>query len=294
MIDYSGQAAIVTGAGAGIGRAIARGLAARGAQVLVNDPADGLAEAVVAEIKGAGGDAVADTTRVGAHESARAIANHALDAFGRIDVLMNNAGITRPRPFGEAPDDEIDLVLSVNLLGPYALMRAVWPTMRAQRYGRILNTSSSAALGSGVSGPYAASKAGLIGLTKDAAIAGAPLGVKINALMPSASTTLLDNHPDAAFRAWFKANMPPESVAAAALWLASREMAYSGEVFTAGGGRVSRMAFIESRGVYDASPTPEAFLAQAETIADFAGGDIVTTQTDHQANTARVMPGYPI
>lgn len=294
MISFSGQAAIITGAGSGIGRSIAIGLAARGAQVLVNDPAPGLANAVVAEITSVGGNAIADTTRVGTHDGARAIAQRALDAYGRVDVLMNNAGITRPRPFGDAPDEEIDLVLSVNLLGPYALMRAVWPTMRAQGYGRILNTSSSAALGSGVSGPYSASKAGLIGLTKDAAIAGATLGIKINALMPSASTTLLDNHPDAAFRDWFKTNMPPESVAAAALWLASREMAYSGEVFTAGGGRVSRVAFIESRGVLEASPTPEAYLAQAEAIADFRDGDIISTQTDHQANTARVMPGYPV
>ncbi len=294
MISFSGQATIVTGAGSGIGRAIALGLAARGARVLVNDPAEGLADAVVAEIKRAGGNAVADTTRVGTHLGARAIADHAIAAFGRIDVLMNNAGVTRPRAFGEAPDDEIDLVLAVNLLGPYALMRAVWPTMRAQGYGRILNTSSSAALGSGVSGPYAASKAGLIGLTKDAAIAGAPLGIRINALMPSASTTLLDNHPDAAFREWFRANMPPESVAAAALWLASREMAHTGEIFTAGGGRVSRMAFIESRGVRVASPTPEMFLTQAQAIVDFANGDIVLTQADHQANTARVMPGYPL
>lgn len=293
MISFAGQVAAVTGAGAGIGRAIALALAAHGARVLINDPApDGRAEALAREIGAR--DAIADITPVGTHEAGRAIVRRTLEAFGRIDVLVNNAGIARPGPFGEGADGDIDDVLAVNLLGPYALMRAAWPAMRAQNYGRILNTSSSAAFGSGVSGPYAVSKAGLIGLTKDAALSGAAYGIKINALMPSASTILIDKHPDAAFREWFKENMPPESVAAAALWLASREMDYSGEIFTAGGGRVSRVAFIESRGVCDRSPTPDAYLSAAARIADLSGGDIVSTQTDHQANTARDLPGYPL
>lgn len=237
---------------------------------------------------------MADTTLVETHESARKIAAAALDAFGRVDVLCNNAGISRPALFGEGSDSDIDLVLATNLLGPYALMRAVWPPMKAQGYGRILNTSSSAAFGSGVSGPYAASKAGLIGLTKDAAISGKPLGIVINTIMPSASTMLLDKHPDAAFRAWMAANMPPEHVAAAALWLVSREMPFSGEVFTAGGGRVSRVAFIESEGVVAAEPAPEFYLAAADAIAEMRDGRIVSVQSDHQANMGRVLPGYPL
>jgi NAD(P)-dependent dehydrogenase (short-subunit alcohol dehydrogenase family) len=294
-IDFSGQAAIVTGAGSGIGRAIALALAARGARVLVNDPAgDGRAEAVCAEIRSGGGVATAEMSPVGSHESARCIAQAALTAFGRTDILVNNAGISRPAPFGDGADREIDLVLATNLLGPYALMRAVWPAMRSQGHGRILNTSSNAAFGSGVSGPYAASKAGLIGLTKDAAISGRPLGIVINALMPSASTSLLDKHPDATLRAWMAANMPPEHVAAAAVWLVSREMTITGEIFAAGGGHVSRLAFIESKGVTTHSPTPDFYLSQAETIADMRGGRIVSTQFDHQANTARALPGYPL
>lgn len=293
-IDFSGQAAIVTGAGAGIGREIALSLAARGARVLVNDLAEASAETVCAAIRAQGGEAFTNTSPVGTHDEARTIAAAALGKFGRIDVLCNNAGISRPAQFGEGSDEDIDLVLATNLTGPYALMRAVWPTMKAQGYGRILNTSSSAAFGSGISGPYAASKAGLIGLTKDAAISGKAHGIVVNAIMPSASTTLLDKHPDAAFRAWMAAHMPTEYVAAAALWLVSRGIAFNGEVFTAGGGRVSRVAFIESAGVVATSPTADAFAAAAAKIADMAEGRIVSAQSDHQANIARVLPGYPL
>lgn len=293
-IDFSGQVAIVTGAGAGIGREIACAMAARGARVLVNDLERERAEAVCATIRANGGRAMSDRTPVGAHDHARTIAAAAINAFGRIDVLCNNAGISRPSPFGEDSDEAIDLVLQTNLLGPYALMRAVWPTMKTQRYGRILNTSSSAAFGSGISGPYAASKAGLIGLTKDAAISGRAHGIIVNAIMPSASTSMLDKHPDAAFRAWMSANMTPAQVAAAVLWLVSCGMSFSGEVFTAGGGRLARVAFIESSGFLATAPTPEAFAAAAEAIMDMNDGRIVSVQKDHQANTARVMPGYPL
>src|SRR3546814_17583442 len=100
------------------------------------------------------------------------IVQTATDRFGRVDILINNAGISRPAPFGEDSDADIERVFSVNLFGPYALMRAVWPGMMTRGYGRILNTSSGAALGSGISGAYAPSKSGIIGLTKDAAISG--------------------------------------------------------------------------------------------------------------------------
>lgn len=131
MIQFQGQSAIVTGAGAGIGRETALLLAARGAQVLVNDPAPGAAQVVADEIAAAGGTAIVETTPVGP-DGAAAIAGAALAAFGKIDILINNAGISRPAPFGEDSDADIAAVFAVNLLGPYALMRAVWPGMKAR------------------------------------------------------------------------------------------------------------------------------------------------------------------
>ena len=245
MIDFFGQVAIVTGAGSGMGRATALLLALRGAKVVVNDPAmaEGYSRAqmVVQEIMAEGGMAIAETTAVGPHDAAREIVATAAGTFGRIDILVNNAGIVRPGTVGKISDADVDLVQAVNLTGPFALLRAVWPFMEAQRYGRIVNVSSSGAMGSGISGPYATSKAGIIGLTKDAGIAGRPLGIMVNAIMPAAYTPLMDNHPDPAYREWFK-QFRPEQVAAVTAFLSSRNINCSGEIFAAGGGRVSRIA----------------------------------------------------
>ncbi len=293
-IEFTDQVAIVTGAGSGIGRATALLLGARGARVLVVDPAaDGRAAAVAREIVDAGGRVRADMTPVGDREAARAIVAAALDAFGRIDVLVNNAGVAKPGAFDAVADEDIDRVMAVNLMGPYALMRAVWPTMRAQAYGRIVNLASSAALGSGISGPYAVSKAGVIGLTKDAGLAGAPLGIFVNALMPSAHTPLIDNHPDPAFRAWMKSSLPPERVAAVAAFLASREMTQSAELFTAGGGLVTRMTFLESIGLFERDLTPEDVRANFATVCTLDGATVIATQDDHQRVYDAHFPGRP-
>jgi NAD(P)-dependent dehydrogenase (short-subunit alcohol dehydrogenase family) len=293
-IDFTGQVAIVTGAGSGIGRATALLLGARGARVLVVDPAtDGRGQAVADEIGGAGGQAVADITAVGTREAALAITARALDAFGRVDVLINNAGIAKPGAFDAVADEDIDRVMAVNLMGPYALMRAVWPVMRAQAYGRIVNLASSAALGSGISGPYAVSKAGVIGLTKDAGIAGEPLGILVNAVMPSAHTPLIDNHPDPAFRAWMKTCLPAERVAAAIVFLASLEMDRSAEIFTAGGGLVTRMAFQQSKGWFDPALAPEGVRDNFNAIFDLDGAAPVSTQDDHQRIYDTLFPGRP-
>ena len=292
-IEFGGQAAIVTGAGSGIGRATALLLAARGARVLVNDAGAGRAESVVREIESASGQAVADLTPVGTHAAARAIAAAAMNAFGRIDILVNNAGIARPGQFGAIGDDDLDRVMAVNLTGPFALMRAVWPAMCAQRHGRIVNISSSAAFGSGISGPYAVSKAGLIGLTKDAGIAGRALGILVNAVMPQAYTPLLDNHPDLAFRDWMRGRFPPESVAAVIAFLASRAMRDSAEIYAAGGGRAARIAFVQGAGHYDPDLTVDTVGEHFAAIQYLSDGKPVITQSDHEAIQDTVFPGRP-
>ena len=291
---FAGQAAIVTGAGSGIGRATAQLLAGLGCAVLVNDPAEGRAEGVAAEIRAAGGAAEAETSAVGGHETARAIVAAAREAFGRVDILVNNAAISRSGAFGVISDADVDLALTVNLLGPFALMRAVWPLMAEQGYGRIVNTSSNAALGTGISGPYAAAKAGLIGLTKDAALSGAPLGIRVNALMPSASTPLLENHPDPAFRAWMARHMPVERIPPVTAYLASREVALNGEILSAAGGRVSRITFLESRGILDPDLTLNTVARRIEEICDLTDASPRVFQRDQMADLTDIFPGYPL
>jgi NAD(P)-dependent dehydrogenase (short-subunit alcohol dehydrogenase family) len=297
-IDFNGQVAIVTGAGSGIGRATALLLAARGARVLINDCGTwqqdgrpvGRADAVVREILAHGGDAVAENSPVGTRATAERIVEAALQRFGRIDVLINNAGLAKPGAFNTTPEEHIDQVMAVNLSGPMFLMRTVWPTMCGQRYGRIVNLCSSAALGSGISGPYAISKGGVLSLTKDTGIAGQRDGILVNAVMPCAYTPLLDNHPDRAFREWMQAHFPPESVAAVIAFLASREMSRSAEIFTAGGGRVARLAFLESQGYFNAALSPEHVGDNFERICDLTGGAVLLTQDDHQAQYAKLFP----
>ena len=291
-LDFTAQAAIVTGAGSGIGRATALLLAARGAHILVNDADGESAQAVARAITAEGGRAIAETTAVGTHDAARTIAAVALSAFGRIDILVNNAGIARPGVFGAISDGALDQVMSVNLIGPFALMRAVWPSMQSRSYGRIVNLCSSAALGSGISGPYAVSKAGLIGLTKDAGIAGKTHGILVNAVMPQAYTPLLDNHPDRAFREWMR-GFAPEKVAVAIAFLASREMRDSGEIYAAGGGRMARIAFIEANGHFDRDLTPESVRDHFAAIHNLAGSTPVATQADQEAVQDRFFPGRP-
>lgn len=285
MIDFSGQGAIVTGAGSGIGRETALLLASRGAKVLVNDPAREMAQAVVDEIRAAGGAAAAELTPVGSVDAAKRIVRAAADFFGPVDILINNAGISRPGPFGQDSDADIERVFQINLLGPYALMRAVWPGMVERGYGRILNTSSGAALGSGISGAYAPSKSGIVGLTKDAAISGKPHGIRINAIMPTAHTSLLENHPDRDFRRWIEINFPASLVAATSVFLTSRECDVTGEVFSTGGGLVQRVTFYETAGILDKELTPEAVRDNMERICATEGGTVITRQSDRSGAT---------
>ena len=266
-IRFDGQAAIVTGAAGGLGRSISRELARRGAAVLVNDYGGDVhghgarparAEEAAAAICAEGGRAVSDATAVGTPEAARAIVAHALEAFGRVDILVNNAGIARPLPIDETSDEQLELELRTNLLGPYALLRAVWPVMREQSYGRILNVSSNASLGIGNNASYATAKAGLIGLTLDAACEGKALGIFVNAVMPVAHTRMIEGIPDPNFVAWFRKYMAPEKVAAPLAYFLSRESQVTGRILSVGGGRVARVVFAENAGIIGVSDAETA------------------------------------
>jgi len=184
---FDGRVAVVTGAGRGLGRAYAHLLAARGARVVVNDLGGsiagegtdaGPAADVVAEIEAAGGDAVADTNDVSTEEGGAALVGTALDRFGRVDVLVNNAGIMR---WGGPPDvavADLEQHLAVHLVGSYATARAAWPHMAEQGHGRIVMTTSTGMLGLPANTSYAAAKGGVVGLTRSLAVAGRKQGIR--------------------------------------------------------------------------------------------------------------------
>ena len=202
--EFNGKVAIVTGAGGGIGRCHALEFAKRGAKVVVNDlggSVDGqgagdAADAVVAEIKALGGEAVANKASVAERAGAASIAQSAIDAFGRIDILVNNAGILRDRTFKKMTLDEFDLVMQVHLTGTAYVTHAVWPHMAEQRYGRIVFTSS----GSGIFGNfgqsnYGAAKMGMLGLANVLALEGASRNIRVNCLGPGAATRMTNTVP---------------------------------------------------------------------------------------------------
>jgi NAD(P)-dependent dehydrogenase (short-subunit alcohol dehydrogenase family) len=278
-IRFDGQAAIVTGAGRGLGREIAERLARRGAKVLVNDyggdastlnaGSPSVAEAVAQGIRDLGGEAVADATRVGTGEGARAIVERALDAFGRVDILVNNAGGAVVGDLDAFEDAAIEGVLQTNFLGPYLLMRRAWPHMRAQGYGRIVNILSGAMFGLGGRAAYAAGKAGLMGLTAEAAIEGEGLGVLVNGACPVAYTRLAKGGPaDIAER--LKRSYPAGLAAEAVVYLCSRENRANGEIFDVGGGRVGRYAVFANPGVHEAELTCERLHARFDETRDLS------------------------
>ncbi len=266
-IRFDGQVAIVTGAGGGLGRAFALELARRGASVIVNDyggdkfgnpGTTAPAQAVVAEIRASGGTAESNATPVGSWQAAREIVDCAIRHFGRLDILVNNAGISIPGKFTDHGDEAVDKVLEVMLHGPYALMRAAWPVMEAQRYGRIVNITSSAVFGVGANASYGAAKAGLMGLTLDTAIAGRELGIQVNAILPTAYSRITAGMPDADYVEWFRRCMPPEKVAAALAYVVSRESKLNGQLLDVGGGSVSRIGFFGGKGYFSPELDAEA------------------------------------
>jgi NAD(P)-dependent dehydrogenase (short-subunit alcohol dehydrogenase family) len=270
---FDHRVAVITGAGRGLGCAYAQLLAARGARVVVNDPGVSLqgdgsdigpAAAVVAEIGAAGGEAVANTDSVATPEGGEAIVQTALEQFGRIDILIHNAGIVRRAPLREMSVEDFNDVLDVHLRGGFHVVRAALPHMCEAGYGRIVLTSSCSGLyGNALVGNYATAKTGLIGLSNVAAIEGAEYGVKCNLILPGAVTRMAEGLDTSAYPP-----MDPELVAPAVGWLAHESCSITGEWLVAIAGRIALAYVAETRGVYRPAWTIEDIDGQIDAIRD--------------------------
>ncbi len=229
MIDFKGRVAIVTGAGGGLGKQHALALAARGARVVVNDlggARDGsggsasAAQAVVDEIRAAGGEAIANAASVTDFAAVQAMVQQAMDTWGRVDILVNNAGILRDKTFAKMDLTDFRLVLDVHLMGAVHCTKAVWPIMTEQKYGRIVMTTSSTGLyGNFGQSNYGAAKLALVGLMQTLALEGGKHDIRVNCLAPTAATRMTEDlMPEAVLQA-----LKPEAVVPAMLVLASAD-----------------------------------------------------------------------
>jgi NAD(P)-dependent dehydrogenase (short-subunit alcohol dehydrogenase family) len=291
---FAGTAAIVTGAGGGLGRHHALLLARRGALVVVNDlggAVDGSggsatpAEQVVAEIRAAGGEAVADPHSVATPEGGEAIVQTALDSFGRIDIVVNNAGILRDKAFHNMTDDLVQPVLDVHLRGAFNVTRPAWAKMREQSYGRVVNTSSSAGLlGNFGQASYGAAKMGLVGLTNVLAIEGARYNIKANAISPIARTRMTEEVLGNLVEL-----VDPALVAPLVAWLAHEDCPVSGNVYSAGGGRVARFFVGLTPGYTNPSLTIEDVRDHFDEIDDPEGYVILDQATDELRIVAKAL-----
>ena len=270
---YDNKVAIVTGAGNGLGRSHALGLAARGAKVVVNDLGVALdgsgcnlsaAEIVVEEIRAAGGEAIANGANVTIEDEVEAMVESATAKWGRVDILINNAGILRDKSFSNMSLDDFRLVLDVHLMGSTICTKAVWDLMKEQKYGRIVMTSSSSGLyGNFGQANYGAAKMGVIGLMNVLHLEGAKYGIRINALAPTAATRMMEG-----LISQDSLNlMTVESVTAGLLYLVG-EKAPSRLVLCAGAGGYAATRIYETRGIclLPEEQTPENIALKFEDI----------------------------
>ncbi len=270
-LRYDGRVAVITGAGRGLGRSYALLLAARGAKIVVNDLGvgpkgdnsdAGPAEEVVREIKVAGGEAIASTDSVATPEGGAAIIDTAIKHFGRIDILVHNAGNVRRGSLKELSYEDLESVLSTHLRGGFHVVRPAFPLMAAQKYGRIVLTSSINGLyGNANVVNYSMAKAGLIGLSNVAAIEGFSDNVKSNCIIPTAVTRMSEGIDTSKFPP-----MDPDLVAPVVAWLAHEACSITGEMLISVAGRVARAYSAETAGVFKSSWTIEDIAANIYAI----------------------------
>lgn len=275
-LSFENRVAVITGAGGGLGREHALLLASRGAQIVVNDLGGGIdgsggdggpAARVAKEINDAGGVAVANGDTVSTPEGGAAIIKTALDAFGRVDIVINNAGILRDKTFHHMGSAEIDSVIDVHLKGAFYVTQPAWIKMREQGYGRIVNTSSSSGIiGNFGQANYGAAKMGLVGLTRVLAQEGSKHNIKVNALAPVAKTRMTEE-----ILGPIVDKVTPDLVAPIVAWLCHEDCPVSGEIYSAAGGRIARMFIGLTPGYYNPTLTLEDVRDNFEQIRNEEG-----------------------
>jgi NAD(P)-dependent dehydrogenase (short-subunit alcohol dehydrogenase family) len=289
-LRFDNRVAVITGAGRGLGRSYALLLASRGAKVVVNDTGGSLkgegtsagpADEVVAEIRSAGGEAVACSASVSTPEGASAIVKAALDHYGRIDILIHNAGIVRAASLKQMTLEDFDAVLDVHLRGAFLIVRSAFVPMCNAGYGRVVLTSSIGGLyGNHRVANYGVAKAGLIGLSNVIALEGAAEGVKCNLIVPGAVTRMAEGLDTSAYPP-----MSPELVAPVVGWLAHESCSISGEMLISIAGRVAKAFIGESRGVYRGAWSVEQIAEQMDAIrnadAPFIPAVVPSGHVDH-------------
>ncbi|WP_427915368.1 SDR family NAD(P)-dependent oxidoreductase [Ramlibacter sp. MMS24-I3-19] len=297
-LDFSGRVAIVTGAGGGLGREHALALAARGAKVLVNDlggavdgsgGSAGAAQKVVDEIRAAGGEALANAASVTDFEAVQAMVQQAVDAWGRVDVVVNNAGILRDKTFAKMDVADFRLVLDVHLMGAVHVTKAAWPHMMAAKYGRVVMTTSSSGLyGNFGQSNYGAAKMALVGLMQTLALEGEKHGIRVNCLAPTATTRMTEH----LFPADMLAAFAPASVVPAMLVLASQD-APTRTVLCAGGGSFEAAHVTLTRGVFvGTGPDADSRLAaQLAQVLERAGEQVPGSGAAQGANEWQLAQG---
>lgn len=303
-LRFDGRVAVVTGGGRGVGRAHAMLLASRRARVVVNDvggDVEGLgadprpAEAVVGEIAALGGEAIASTDSVADPKGAQAIVAAAVEHFGRVDIVINNAGIVTLDDFPDIDPEVYQRHLAVHLIGSFNLTKEAWPHFVRQSYGRVLLTVSSGMLGAGMMVSYASAKTGLIGLMRTLAQRGEAHDILVNSFCPFALSRLIT---DPGIRA--RAGVPvaaapvergrgtPEEVVPAALFLVHDSCAATGEIITSTGTNVAQLFIAATRGYTDSDITPEAVRDNWQTIVDHDGYFVPRSHAEHKARSAEL------